>query len=282
MPDFASSIVRSAPSSAVAGFMSVATMQAVCIAGVSALAADRIHDLHGDHRGRPGAAAGRPVAACPYCPESAGQCGQRGRRGEVASGARASFVGDSTSRFRLAAVSFSAANPVWVSPADRTAQRGCPARRTGYGRIVPSFSSSAFITRASAFRASLEPLTPPLRSARRDTGLPASASSRATRSACSFCGCAGSRTGCAVLLGAAEPCSSERLARPRGMTGPGRGPGRLVVVRSACVLVLGGPARGPCGGWLRGPTARRVRGCGVTAQAPSLVFSTRTPSAVSS
>ena len=39
MPDFASSIVRPAPRSAVAGFMSVATMLAVCIAGVSALAA---------------------------------------------------------------------------------------------------------------------------------------------------------------------------------------------------------------------------------------------------
>jgi hypothetical protein len=39
MPDFASSIVRSAPRSAVAGFMSVATVLAVCIAGVSALAA---------------------------------------------------------------------------------------------------------------------------------------------------------------------------------------------------------------------------------------------------
>lgn len=39
MPDFTSFVVRSASFSAVASFMSVATMLAVCIAGVSALAA---------------------------------------------------------------------------------------------------------------------------------------------------------------------------------------------------------------------------------------------------
>jgi hypothetical protein len=39
MPGFASSVVRSASFSAVAGLMSVATIPAVCIAGVSALAA---------------------------------------------------------------------------------------------------------------------------------------------------------------------------------------------------------------------------------------------------
>ena len=39
MPGFASSVVRSASLSAGAGLMSVATILAVCIAGVSALAA---------------------------------------------------------------------------------------------------------------------------------------------------------------------------------------------------------------------------------------------------
>ena len=40
-------------------------------------------------------------------------------------------------------------------------------------------TSSALIVRASAFKASLEPVTPPLRNACRDTGFPAAASLRA-------------------------------------------------------------------------------------------------------
>jgi hypothetical protein len=41
-------------------------------------------------------------------------------------------------------------------------------------------ASSALIVRARAFRASVDPLTPPLRNARRVTGCPAAASLRAT------------------------------------------------------------------------------------------------------
>ena len=71
-----------------------------------------------------------------------------------------------------------------------------PAHRRGWARCCPGWqgnppdagvvhplsahpASSALIMRARAFRASLEPVTPPLRNARRDTGFPAAASLRA-------------------------------------------------------------------------------------------------------
>jgi hypothetical protein len=49
-----------------------------------------------------------------------------------------------------------------------------------------------------------------------------------------------------------------------GMTDPGTG--HVVLVRSACVLVLVGLVRGPRGGWFGGLVPRCVRGCGVGAQ----------------
>jgi len=52
-------------------------------------------------------------------------------------------------------------------------------------------ASSALSMRARAFSASLEPVTPPLRNARRDTGFPAAASLRAITWVRSTCGCAG-------------------------------------------------------------------------------------------
>ena len=52
---------------------------------------------------------------------------------------------------------------------------------SGVARLVPA--SSALISRARAFRAALEPLIPPLRKARRDTGFPAAASLLAIRRA---------------------------------------------------------------------------------------------------
>ena len=72
-----------------------------------------------------------------------------------------------------------------------------PANRYGWARCCPGWpdsppdvgavhslpappASSALSMRATAFRASLEPVTPPLRNARRDTGFPAATSLRAT------------------------------------------------------------------------------------------------------
>ena len=59
---------------------------------------------------------------------------------------------------------------------------GCPAPAS-YGTAASSLADSALSRRASAFRLSLDPLTPPLRSARRDTGFPAVASLRAIKDA---------------------------------------------------------------------------------------------------
>lgn len=83
------------------------------------------------------------------------------------------------------------------------------------GAPVASFSSPALNMRASVFRASLDPLTPLLRSARRDTGFPASASSQATRSAVSFCECAGSGPNAWARWKAAGRRSFGLGSRPR-------------------------------------------------------------------
>jgi hypothetical protein len=64
----------------------------------------------------------------------------------------------------------------------RAALWGSPAPAS-YGTAGCSLANSALNWRASAFRLSLDPLTPPLRSARRDTGFPAEASLRATKDA---------------------------------------------------------------------------------------------------
>ena len=129
MPGFASSVVRSASFSVVAGMMLVATMLVVCIAGVSALAAtaSMICTVI--------------IAVGPVVPPLVHQW-QRVRilrkvldkvdsvddAAKLLQATRASVVGASTSRFRLEApVSFSAANPVRGSPAGRAAQRGYPA-----------------------------------------------------------------------------------------------------------------------------------------------------------
>ena len=64
-------------------------------------------------------------------------------------------------------------------------------RRSLFPPAAGTAARSALIVCARAFRASLEPLTPPLRNARRDTGFPAAASLRATMRARSNCGCAG-------------------------------------------------------------------------------------------
>jgi hypothetical protein len=58
----------------------------------------------------------------------------------------------------------------------------CPALDS-YGTAACSLANLALSWRASAFRLSLDPLTPPLRSARRDTGFPAVTSLRATKDA---------------------------------------------------------------------------------------------------
>jgi hypothetical protein len=60
-----------------------------------------------------------------------------------------------------------------------------------FSPAVGTPARSALIRCARALRAWLEPLTPPLRNARRDTGFPAAASRRATMRARSNCGCAG-------------------------------------------------------------------------------------------
>jgi hypothetical protein len=59
---------------------------------------------------------------------------------------------------------------------------GCPALAS-YGTAACSLANSALSWRASAFSLALDPLTPPLRSARRVTGLPAVTSLRATKDA---------------------------------------------------------------------------------------------------
>jgi hypothetical protein len=133
----------------------------------------------------------------------------------------------------------------------RAAQRGGPARWLTTEGPSPSFGSPALIVRASVFRAWLELLTPPSRSALRDTGFPASASSLATRSAISFCECAGSETGRLVPAVAAglrsaagppvpggRPVRGWSWSRPRGPAGPRAGP-RGAGPRTARWLVLG-------------------------------------------
>jgi len=64
-------------------------------------------------------------------------------------------------------------------------------RRSLFPPAVGTPARSALIMCARALRASLEPVTPPLRNARRDTGSPAAASLRATMRARSNCSCAG-------------------------------------------------------------------------------------------
>lgn len=65
----------------------------------------------------------------------------------------------------------------WADPAAVLAGNP-PAARTGH-RLPARPASSALNVRASAFRAWLEPETPPLRNARREIGFPAAASLRA-------------------------------------------------------------------------------------------------------
>ena len=65
----------------------------------------------------------------------------------------------------------------WPDPAAVLAGNP-PAARTGHP-LPARPASSALIVRARAFRAWLEPVTPPLRNARRDIGFPAAASLRA-------------------------------------------------------------------------------------------------------
>src|SRR6266704_1020881 len=91
---------------------------------------------------------------------------------------------------------------------------GCPALAS-YGTAACSLANSALSWRASALRLSLDPLTPPLRSARRDTGFPAVASLRATKDAWT------------------PPWSGElettRLAAPGGVAEPGESVEPLVL-----------------------------------------------------
>ena len=86
-------------------------------------------------------------------------------------------------------------------------------------------ASSPLIMRARAFSASLEPLTPPLRNARRDTGFPAAASLRATR---------GPDPPVAGAPGTWSRYSSTARGPGAGHSGPGRGP-VLVRLRSHAV-----------------------------------------------
>jgi len=68
--------------------------------------------------------------------------------------------------------------PPWLGPDAVLAGR--PARLTAVYPLPARPASSVLSVRARAFKAWLEPVTPPSRNARRDTGLPAAASRRAT------------------------------------------------------------------------------------------------------
>jgi hypothetical protein len=161
----------------------------------------------------------------------------------------------------------------------------CPALGS-YGRLACLFASSTLSWRASALRLSLDPLTPALRSARRDTGFPAAASSRAMPSAWTFCWRgdreSGPWRGWVVLPGRvgvearsfsrgdwSGPWSLSRGPRPAGpsagprQTGPGTA--RWRVQRTGCPggpqpwrrRAACGPARSPWPG--PGPAGRTPR-----------------------
>src|SRR5258708_5678948 len=97
--------------------------------------------------------------------------------------------------------------------------RGCPALAS-YGTDGLPFASSALSRRASAFRLSLDPLTPRWGSARRDTGFPVAAAARAMLTACMFRWRGGSGT-LAGDLPVAEPGRlEESLVLAGGLVRP--------------------------------------------------------------
>jgi hypothetical protein len=111
---------------------------------------------------------------------------------------------------------------------------------------------SALIMRARALSAAFEPVMPPLRNARRDTGRPAAASLRATIRACSTCACTGRGPSPVIPWPCCDPGARPAWSRLTDRSRP------------ACSLLRPGPAwscgdqdkdRGTAGGPVRLPGA---------------------------
>jgi len=132
---------------------------------------------------------------------------------------------------------------------DLIARRAVPGQRG-----AAATASSALILCARALSASLQPLTPLLRRARRDTGFPAAASLRPIRRAWSTCCCAARGSGLVVRLAALWSWTGAILV-PAGGPGPGQ---RLAA--SGLVWIWPGPVPGGPGcGWSSGRVVRCAR-----------------------
>ena len=122
-------------------------------------------------------------------------------------------------------------------------------------------ANSLLRMRAKTFSASLEPLTPPERNARRDTGFPAAASRRAIARAWSTCGWAPPDSW-------SRDSSTSLWSRRLAILVPDRRP-VLARLRSRAAwsgLVPRRPSQGPWGGWRAGLAVRHIRGLGVGPQ----------------